>query len=175
MPQTPILIPFRTGLENALFGIETIRPVQPADIEAAWELLRRLRLPPELGVPGALSGGMRRRAALAQAILSDRKLMVLDEALAGLDYDNRLAVEDELWRATSHGRGCLLASHDVDSVVALADRVIVLKPPQPAKAVMLDIASGFAPESQAPSKRRRTKDFPKLVVRLQRELWETAA
>ena len=73
----------------------------------------------------ALSGGMRRRVALAQALLGDPDLLVLDEPTAGLDPEQRLRFR-ELVSRLGEGRTVVLSTHQTEDVVALARHVMVL-------------------------------------------------
>jgi ABC-2 type transport system ATP-binding protein len=73
----------------------------------------------------ALSGGMRRRVALAQALLGDPDLLVLDEPTAGLDPEQRLRFR-ELVSQLGEGRTVLLSTHQTEDVVALCQQVLVL-------------------------------------------------
>ncbi|MGZ4352589.1 MAG: AAA family ATPase [Gaiellaceae bacterium] len=79
-----------------------------------------------VGRSGGLSGGQRRRLAVALAFLGRPRLVVLDEPTAGLDVEGRRAV----WRAIEHARGrdasVLLATHDLDEAEAVASRVVAL-------------------------------------------------
>jgi ABC-2 type transport system ATP-binding protein len=72
----------------------------------------------------ALSGGMRRRVALAQALLGEPELLLLDEPTAGLDPEQRLRFR-ELVSATAH-QTVLLSTHQTEDVAALCARVVVL-------------------------------------------------
>ena len=72
-----------------------------------------------------LSGGMRRRVALGQALLGEPELLILDEPTAGLDPEQRLRFREVVSRvATEHT--VLLSTHQTDDVAAVADRVVVL-------------------------------------------------
>jgi len=73
----------------------------------------------------ALSGGMRRRVGLAQALLGDPELLVLDEPTAGLDPEQRLRFRELISRA-GEGRTVLLSSHHTEDVAALCARIAVL-------------------------------------------------
>jgi ABC-2 type transport system ATP-binding protein len=73
----------------------------------------------------ALSGGMRRRVALAAALLGDPDLLVLDEPTAGLDPEQRLRFRDLVSRA-GEGRAVLLSTHQTEDVAALCRDVVVL-------------------------------------------------
>lgn len=74
---------------------------------------------------GRLSGGMRRRAGIAQTMVHGPDLLILDEPSTGLDPEERVRFR-ELIRSVSPGRTILLSSHLVEDVRALADTVIVI-------------------------------------------------
>ncbi|MGI8822484.1 MAG: ATP-binding cassette domain-containing protein [Acidimicrobiia bacterium] len=73
----------------------------------------------------ALSGGMRRRVALAQALIGDPQLLVLDEPTAGLDPEQRLRFRDTISRL-AEDRTVLLSSHQTDDIATLCKQVLVL-------------------------------------------------
>jgi ABC-2 type transport system ATP-binding protein len=73
----------------------------------------------------ALSGGMKRRLALAQALLGDPDLLVLDEPTVGLDPEQRLRFRDLVSRA-GEGRTVVLSTHQVEDVAALCEQVVVV-------------------------------------------------
>ena len=72
------------------------------------------------------SQGMRRKTALAAALLGDPKVLVLDEALNGLDPPSAAIVKEALRERVARGTTVLLSTHVVETVAAVADRVVML-------------------------------------------------
>ena len=86
-------------------------------------------LPPEAGAkyPSELSGGMRKRAALARALALDPEILFLDEPTAGLDPISSAAF-DQLIRDLQKALGLtvVIVTHDLDTLVTITDRIAVL-------------------------------------------------
>ena len=74
-----------------------------------------------------LSGGMRKRVALAQALLGDPQLLVLDEPSAALDPEQRMRFREVVSELGDGGRVVLVSTHQTEDVAALCERVIVLR------------------------------------------------
>lgn len=72
--------------------------------------------------PVAISGGQQQRILLANAILSDKKIIILDEPTSGLDYHNMLKVA-ELLNKLKKDRIVIIISHDVEFINACADKI----------------------------------------------------
>jgi len=73
------------------------------------------------------SKGMKRKATLADALLPDPDLLVLDEPLSGLDPEAQIAVEDLLTELRDRGKTIVFSSHDLDEVQTLCNRVGILR------------------------------------------------
>ena len=77
--------------------------------------------------PAALSGGMRKRAAIARALALDPALLYLDEPSSGLDPLNAMRLDDLILKLRHHlGTTVVMVTHDIDSVFAVGDRVLYL-------------------------------------------------
>jgi ABC-type glutathione transport system ATPase component len=92
------------------------------------EYARRVRLDEELlfRFPGEISGGQRQRAAVARALVTEPKLLILDEPVSALDAANRVAVLGGFAGLRSEGIAMLYISHDLGSVAGICDRTAVL-------------------------------------------------
>jgi ABC-type glutathione transport system ATPase component len=90
--------------------------------------LDRVRLDAELldRLPGQLSGGQRQRVAVARALVTEPKLIMLDEPVSALDSANRVLVMEILKDLRQSGVGLVFISHDLGSVAGLTDRIAVL-------------------------------------------------
>jgi NitT/TauT family transport system ATP-binding protein len=128
MFQTESLMPWRTALGNVMTGLE-FRGVAPAAArDQAEDWLRRVGLG-AFGdrYPHQLSGGMRKRASLAQTLVLDPDIILMDEPFSALDIQTRQLMENELlelWQ--SKKKAVLFITHDLDEAIALSDRVVVL-------------------------------------------------
>ncbi|MGO1200498.1 MAG: ABC transporter ATP-binding protein [Dermabacteraceae bacterium] len=100
----------------------------PQAARQAEEALRRVGLGPSLwdSRPAQLSGGQRQRVAIARALAVEPALLVCDEPVSALDASSRIEVVRTLQAAARAGTGILLISHDLSSLGAIADRVLVL-------------------------------------------------
>ena len=128
MFQTEALMPWRSALSNVTAGLE-FRGVARDEIAArARDWLARVGLTGfEERYPHQLSGGMRKRVALAQTLILDPALLLMDEPFSALDIQTRQLMENELlelWAADR--KSVLFITHDLEEAIALSDRVIVL-------------------------------------------------
>ncbi len=122
------LFPWMTILENVAFGLET-RGIEHDEREKrAREFLGRIGLAGfERSYPHQLSGGMRQRAAIVRAFLTDSQMLLMDEPFAALDSQTRLIMQEELlqiWR--EHRRMVVYVTHDIEEAILLGDRVVVM-------------------------------------------------
>ena len=95
--QEPRLVPWRTCLENVLLPLELTAENNPAARDRAVELLQKIGLGDRLEhFPDQLSGGMQMRVALARALITQPKIILLDEPFAALDERTRFHMQDLL-------------------------------------------------------------------------------
>jgi NitT/TauT family transport system ATP-binding protein len=128
MFQTEALMPWRSALENVMTGLQFrgAPPGEARDQAQAW--LERVGLG-GFGnrYPHQLSGGMRKRTALAQVLALDPDIILMDEPFSALDIQTRQLMENELLELwASKRKAVLFITHDLDEAIALSDRVVVL-------------------------------------------------
>ena len=128
MFQADVLMPWRTGLANVMAGLE-FRGVPAAEARAQGEdWLRRVGLA-GFGdrYPHQMSGGMRKRLALAQTLILSPDILLMDEPFSALDVQTRQLMENELLALWAEDRkSVLFITHDLEEAIALSDRVVVL-------------------------------------------------
>jgi len=126
--QSEALLPWRTALANVTAGLE-FRGVARAEAERqgqAW--LQRVGLGGHgHRYPHQLSGGMRKRVALAQTLILEPQIILMDEPFSALDIQTRQLMENELLELWSADRkSVLFITHDLEEAISLSDRVVVL-------------------------------------------------
>jgi NitT/TauT family transport system ATP-binding protein len=128
MFQSDALMPWRSALGNVMLGLQYRGVSELQARTQAQEWLQRVGLS-EFGdrYPHQLSGGMRKRTALAQVLALDPDIILMDEPFSALDVQTRQLMEDEvleLWAAKR--KAVLFITHDLDEAIAMSDRVVVL-------------------------------------------------
>lgn len=128
MLQRDHLFDWRTILQNVMLGLEIRKAVTSKAKERALNLLRMYGLYEFRNkYPNQLSGGMRQRAALIRTLVTDPQILLLDEAFSALDYQTRLAVNEDIYSIIKkENKTAILVTHDIAESISMADRVIVL-------------------------------------------------
>jgi NitT/TauT family transport system ATP-binding protein len=126
--QTESLMPWRKALDNVIAGLEFRGVPRDQARPRGEEWLSRVGLA-GFGdrYPHQLSGGQRKRVALAQCLILDPKIILMDEPFSALDVQTRQLMENELlelWAADR--KSVLFITHDLEEAIALSDRVVVL-------------------------------------------------
>jgi NitT/TauT family transport system ATP-binding protein len=126
--QGDALFPWKSVLGNVSAGLRFRGIAKHEARERAREWLARVGLSGfEDHYPHQLSGGMRKRTALAQSLITSPEILLMDEPFSALDVQTRALMEDELldlWSATS--ASVVFVTHDLEEAIALSDRVCVI-------------------------------------------------
>jgi NitT/TauT family transport system ATP-binding protein len=128
MFQSEALMPWRSCLDNVTAGLEFRGVAREEARKQATDWLARVGLS-GFGdrYPHQLSGGMRKRTALAQMLILDPKIMLMDEPFSALDIQTRQLMENELLELWSANRkSVIFITHDLEEAISLSDRVVVL-------------------------------------------------
>jgi NitT/TauT family transport system ATP-binding protein len=126
--QAEALFPWKTALENVAIGLETVGVPSREARERAQVWLTRVGLG-AFGdrYPHMLSGGQRKRVGLAQVLIRDPKILLMDEPFGPLDAQTRQIMGNlllELWNADR--KAVMFVTHDLEEAIALSDRVIIM-------------------------------------------------
>jgi NitT/TauT family transport system ATP-binding protein len=128
MFQAEALMPWRNALDNVTAGLQ-FRGVEAQEARRRGEdWLERVGLA-GFGdrYPHQLSGGMRKRTALAQMLILDPQILLMDEPFSALDIQTRQMMENELLELWSANRkSVIFITHDLEEAIWLSDRVVVL-------------------------------------------------
>ncbi|WP_457630942.1 ABC transporter ATP-binding protein [Oceanithermus sp.] len=126
--QQDALLPWKTAVENAALGLTFAGAPRTEALARAEEWLDKVGLR-GFGdrYPHQLSGGMRKRVALAQVLIMDPKILLMDEPFSALDVQTRQLMENELLKLWEEDqKSVLFVTHDLEEAIALADRVVVM-------------------------------------------------
>jgi NitT/TauT family transport system ATP-binding protein len=128
MFQNDAVLPWRSVLDNIAAGPRYRGTPKAEARELARDWVRRVGLGGFEGYhPHQLSGGMRKRVALAQTLINEPSILLMDEPFGALDVQTREHMQDlllELWSGT--GAAVVFVTHDLTEAIALADRVVVM-------------------------------------------------
>jgi NitT/TauT family transport system ATP-binding protein len=126
--QTENAFPWKTVIDNVSLGLRLRGTSKKDAYDEARKWIARVGLQGFEGhYPSQLSGGMRKRVALAQCLIVQPEILLMDESFSALDVHTRHLMEDELlriWEETS--ASVFFITHDLEEAIALSDRVIVL-------------------------------------------------
>jgi len=128
MFQTDAILPWKTVLDNVSAGPRFRGVAKRRALDDARDWIRRVGLAGfEDRYPHQLSGGMRKRVALAQNLINEPRIILMDEPFSALDVQTRAKMSDELlalWELTRPA--VVFVTHDLEEAIALADTVVVL-------------------------------------------------
>ena len=126
--QSDALLPWRTALQNVTVGLEFLGTSAHEARGRATDWLKRVGLAAHAHkYPHELSGGMRKRVALAQTLILNPKILLMDEPFSALDVQTRSLMENELLNLWAEDRkSVVFVTHDLEEAIALSDRVVVM-------------------------------------------------
>jgi len=126
--QSDALFPWKTAIENVAIGLDLVGVDKAQARGRAQELLEKVGLAGFAGrYPHMLSGGQRKRVGLAQVLIRDPKILLMDEPFGPLDAQTRQIMGNlllDLWSADR--KAVLFVTHDLEEAIALSDRVVIM-------------------------------------------------
>jgi NitT/TauT family transport system ATP-binding protein len=126
--QADSLFPWKTAIDNVAIGLEITGVARDEARQRAQAFLSSVGLGAFAGrYPHMLSGGQRKRVGLAQVLIRDPRILLMDEPFGPLDAQTRQIMGNlllELWNADR--KAVLFVTHDLEEAIALADRVVIM-------------------------------------------------
>jgi NitT/TauT family transport system ATP-binding protein len=164
--QADAVFPWKSVLDNVASGPVFRGMDRAAARDKAADWVRRVGLAGfEHHYPHQLSGGMRKRVALAQTFINEPAILLMDEPFSALDVQTRAMMQEELLGLWSERKASVVfVTHDIDEAIALADRVVVLTRGPGAVKRVYDIP---LPRPRHVSEARYSAEF----VELSRQIW----
>jgi NitT/TauT family transport system ATP-binding protein len=173
MFQTDAVLPWRSVLDNVATGPRYRGASKRAAREQARDWVERVGLGGfESYYPHQLSGGMRKRVALAQTLVGEPSILLMDEPFSALDVQTRGLMQDELlrlWSAAAgaeHGAAVVFVTHDLEEAVVLGDRVVVMT------AGPATVKGAFDVPLERPRDAEEVRLTPEFL-NIYREVWES--
>ncbi len=143
--QQDALMPWKTSRDNVAIGLEVRGTPRSEALALADGFLKKVGLA-SFGdrYPHQLSGGQKKRVALAQVLVRGPKILLMDEPFGPLDAQTRLIMSElllDLWQADR--KAVMFVTHDLDEAIALSDRVLVMSA-GPRSTIIGDFPIGLA-------------------------------
>ncbi|MGP4109230.1 ABC transporter ATP-binding protein [Virgibacillus sp. L01] len=128
MLQQDYLFPWKTIIDNVLIGPKVGKNQTTAIKEKAINLLKEAGLTNVMHVyPSSLSAGMRQHVAFIRSLITDPKILLIDEPFTALDYQTKLMLEELMLRLLkNYNKTTILVTHNISEAIAMSDRIILL-------------------------------------------------
>ena len=122
------LFPWKTVLENVLYGLQKLKLPRDEQMKRARDYISLVKLAGfENSYPSQLSGGMKQRAALARTLAVDPTILLMDEPFGALDAQTRSLMQEELLSIWHRQRKTVVfVTHDVQEAVYLSERIAIM-------------------------------------------------
>ena len=161
------LMPWRTVEGNVRFGLEMQRRVDAQTDEKVQRYIRMVGLQGfEEAYPRELSGGMRQRVGLARALVTEPRILLMDEPFAAVDAMTRELMQDELARIVGETKQTtIFITHSVDEAITLGDRIVVVSSRPGRVKAILDV------DIKRPRNGRQIRHEPR-YVELRDQIWD---
>jgi NitT/TauT family transport system ATP-binding protein len=170
MLQKDLLMPWRTILQNVIYGLEIRKMPLGEAKERGMDALRRYGLDAFANrYPRELSGGMRQRVAFIRTLILEPEIVLLDEPFSAVDFQTRLVLEEDVRQILQReGKTVLLITHDIGEAIAMSDRVIVMtnRPGRVKTEVPIELSTGH----DSPLKARESPEFSSYFAKIWGEL-----
>jgi NitT/TauT family transport system ATP-binding protein len=168
MFQNDAVQPWRSVLDNVAAGPRYRGMTKAKAREKARVWVDKVGLGKFAGYyPHQLSGGMRKRVALAATLVNDPSILLMDEPFSALDVQTRALMQDELLRLWSGSNAAVIfVTHDLDEAIALADKVIVMTASPATIKASFDVD---LPRPRLVEEIRMTPEFQSIY----RQIWES--
>src|SRR5438309_9343220 len=167
--QADALFPWKTAIDNVAIGLEIKGAPRKHALERAQGWLTAVGLGAFSNrYPHMLSGGQRKRVGLAQVLIRDPKILLMDEPFGPLDAQTRQIMGNlllELW--TADRKAVLFVTHDLEEAIALSDRVVIMSAGPAARIIGAWRVALARPRDTAEIKAERA------FQDLHREIWAT--
>lgn len=127
--QEPVLLSYKTALENALFPCELKGKKNKNTVSLAKDLLKTFKIEENslLKFPHELSGGMKQRIGIIQALLTNTPLLLFDEPFNAIDVNTIYTIGEYIWKyIKKEGKTLIFITHDFEQAINLSDNIIIL-------------------------------------------------
>ncbi|HZK28553.1 MAG TPA: ABC transporter ATP-binding protein [Thermoclostridium sp.] len=170
MLQRDSLFEWRTIYKNVIIGLEIQNQLTEDRKQHVEYLLEKYGLKNfKDHHPSQLSGGMRQRAALIRTLAVDPEILLLDEAFSALDYQTRLAVNDDIYKIIkTEGKTAIMVTHDISEAISMSERLYVMSKRPGRIKMQLDI--NLDVENRTPLLSREAPEFRQYFNQVWKEL-----
>jgi NitT/TauT family transport system ATP-binding protein len=169
--QDDALLPWRTVESNLLLAYELNQELKKEESkEKILDYLNLFHLVKNVLklFPTQLSGGMRQRISIIQALMFNPQIILLDEPFSALDFFTKLRLESELYQfIKTKNKSAILITHDIDEAIAISDRVMLMAS---GGAITNEFAIDFGNAVRSPEEVRGTAKFADYYHRIWSQL-----
>jgi NitT/TauT family transport system ATP-binding protein len=171
--QQDALLPWRTVQNNISLAKDLGKMTDGSALtNRTGQYLKKFHLSDDVlsKYPSQLSGGMRQRVSIIQALMFEPQLLLLDEPFSALDFYTKISLEREFCELVkSEHQSAILVTHDIDEAIAMSDRVIIMdKGGQLKREYEIDLSENGS--ARAPETVRGTPEFANLYKLIWSEL-----